>query len=101
MGDIYLEISNRDKALNIYIQALGKYNGSSGKIKQAALQRKIERISGNDYNSASPLVPPFDARSKVYNRGSMLFPGPLPGILPARPRFSAYYAALKDTWGYV
>src|SRR3989338_7972877 len=55
LGDIYLEISNIDRALSLYTQALSKYNGFSGKIKQAALQRKIERISGRGHNSSSPM----------------------------------------------
>src|SRR3990167_3645451 len=55
LGDIYLETSNRDMALNLYAQALGKYNGYSNKIKQAALERKIERVSGRGDNSSSPM----------------------------------------------
>ena len=59
----------------------------------------MERISGNDYNSASPLVPPFDARSKVYNRGSMLFSGTVTRNTSGSPAVFPLITPLLKTHG--
>ncbi|MEK6655448.1 MAG: hypothetical protein AABY92_09905, partial [Thermodesulfobacteriota bacterium] len=99
LGDIYLEISNRSKALNLYTQALGKYKGFTGEMKNEALRRKIERISGSGYDSSSPMSPALASRVKDRNRSLRAFAGGDSRKASSSPAVFAPVAPLLKTHG--